>query len=130
MRSRTNIFVAHTLAGLFTVFNVGLPIVLFVCPMMNDRQACDCHSVLNDQIVLTYPGGCSCNHTVVAERNTTPFLSATKYQAPGAEVVLVLSATTLPTVESPHAAQFDYTGNTGPPVSSNPIYLLSSALLI
>ena len=130
MKSRINIFVAYTLAGLFTLFNVGLPIVLFVCPMMAESEVCDCHFVPSNGIAISYPVGGCCNHTIAAERNTTPFLSATKYQSPGAEVVLVLSLAALPATNPARSVEFDYAANTGPPVSANPIYLLSSALLI
>jgi hypothetical protein len=130
MKSRTNIFVAYTLAGLFTVFNVGLPIVLFVCPMMSDGQVCDCAEVQSDGLAISYPMGECCSHTIVAERNTTPFLSSAKYQAPASEVVLVLSSIAMPSINPARTAQPDNSSNTGPPPATAPIYLLSSSLLI
>jgi hypothetical protein len=130
MKSRTNIVVAYSLAALFTVFNVGLPIVLFVCPMMSGGQVCDCNKVHNDGLAISYPIGECCQHSIVADRNTVPFLSSTKYQAPGSEVVLALSSTSLPAMNLAHPAQFDYSLNTGPPPSAAPIYLLSSSFLI
>ena len=130
MKSRTNIFVAYFLAGLFTVFNVGLPIVLFVCPMMSEGQVCDCNKVQNDGLAISYPAGECCSHTIAAERNTTPFLSSAKYQAPASEVVLVLSSMALPSINLAYPAQLDISSNTGPPPTTTPIYLLSSALLI
>ena len=130
MKDRANIFVAYTLAGLFTLFNVGLPIVLFVCPMMSNGQVCECNKTQSDGLAISYPMGDCCSHTVVAERNTTPFLSAAKYQAPGSEVVLVLTSLALPPLNTTRPAQFDNSSNTGPPSPATPLYLLSSSLLI
>jgi hypothetical protein len=130
MKSRTNIFIAYALAGLFTVFNVGLPIVLFVCPMMSGGQVCDCSKVPNNGVAISYTIGECCTHTVVAERNTIPFLSAANYHAPFSEVVLVLSSIVLPSINPAHPAQLDLSSNTGPPFATAPIYLLSSSLLI
>ena len=130
MKSRTKIIVAFTLAGLFTLFNVGLPIVLFVCPMMSGGQVCDCNMVQHDGLAISYPMGGCCSHAVVAERNTIPFLGAEKYQAPASEVVLVLSSAAIPSINPAHTAQCDNSSNTGPPPAAAPLYLLSSSLLI
>jgi hypothetical protein len=98
--------------------------------MMNDGQVCDCNKVQNDGLTVSYPMGDCCNHTIVAERNTTPFLSSAKYQAPASEVVFVLSSISLPTIDPAQTAQFDNSSNTGPPPAAAPLYLLSSSLLI
>jgi len=130
MKPRTNIVVAFALAGLFTLFNVGLPIILFVCPMMNGAGVCDCSNNETGGLVISYPSGECCNHAVVAERNTIPFLNSSKYQAPSSEVVLVLSCATPASIEGGLTAQIDNSFNTGPPPGAAPIYLLTSTLLI
>ena len=130
MKSRTNIVVAYTLAGLFTVFNVGLPIVIFVCPMMSSGHVCECNKARGDGLTVSYPMGECCSHSVVAERNTTPFLSSAKYQVPTSDVVLALSAMVVPSSNPVHLVHPDNTFNTGPPPAAAPIYLLSSSFLI
>ena len=130
MKSRTNIFVAYALAGVFAVFNVGLPIILFMCPMMSAGQVCNCNKAQTDGLTISYPTGDCCSHTIIAERNTTPFLSSIKYQAPAPEVVLVLSSIALPSGNPAHLAHLDNSSNTGPPLPTAPIYILSSSLLI
>jgi hypothetical protein len=130
MKSRTNIFVAYALAGVFTLFNVGLPIILFVCPMMSAGQICNCNKAQTDGPAVSYPTGECCSHTIVAERNTTPFLSSIKFQVPASEVVLVLSSIMLPSTNPAHLSQLDNVSNTGPPPPAAPIYILSSSLLI
>jgi hypothetical protein len=130
MRTRSNIVVAYALAGLFTLFNVGLPIVLFVCPMMSDGQVCTCNTDKSAGLTISYEGSNCCSHTVVAERNTIPFLSASQYHSPTAEVILVLSTDFTPTSADAQPQLAAFTANTGPPVSTNPIYILSSSLLI
>jgi hypothetical protein len=130
MRSRTNIFVAYTLTGLFTLFNVGLPVVLFVCPMMSGGQVCECNMVQHGGLTISYPMGGCCSHAVVAERNTIPFLSSEKYQSPTSEIVFVLSSVELPSIDPAQTVQFANSSNTGPPHAAAPLYLLSSSLLI
>ena len=130
MRTRSNIVVAYALAGLFTLFNVGLPIVLFVCPMMSNGQVCDCNNTPSDGLAISYEGSNCCSHTVVAERNTIPFLGASKYHSPTAEIILVLSTDFAPIAANVQPQLSGFTANTGPPVSANPIYILSSSLLI
>ena len=130
MKPRSNIVIAYTLAGLFALFNVGLPIVLFVCPMMSNGQVCDCNTTSTDQVSITYEHGNCCNHKVVAERNTIPFLSSSKYQSPGSGVIFVLSSGMAPCVQPAHELLIARVSNTGPPVPANPKYILSSALLI
>jgi hypothetical protein len=132
MKKQTKQLTAYLLAGLFTVFNVGLPIALFVCPMMSgDAGTCDCHPAQCAGLAISYPQGDCCNHSVLAERNTTPFLSASKYQAPASEIVLVLSAAATTSTNTLLLSQHLLSNSdAGPPVSSPPIYLLSSALII
>lgn len=131
MRKQTKRLTAYFLAGVFTVFNVGLPVAMFVCPMLSgDTGVCDCHPVQSKGLAISFPQGDCCNHSVLAERNTTPFLSASKYQAPASEIVLILSATTTTTASILSSQHLLSNSDSGPPSSSPPIYLLSSALII
>jgi len=131
MKKQTHKITAYLLAGFFTVFNVGLPIVLFVCPMMsNGTGVCECAEIHHDGLAISYPGGSCCNHSILAERNTTPFLSASKYQVPASEIVLMLSEATAPTSTYQIPPQILSYSDSGPPVSSTPLYILSATLLI
>ena len=130
-RSQKNIYLAYTLAGLFTLFNVGLPIVTYVCPMMSGgKSTCDCRVPVSKQIAFTYQRGDCCGTRVLAERNTNPFLSVAKYQTPCSEVVLVFSANTMHAATCPQMYPLAFSADTGPPVPAEPLYLLSSSLLI
>ena len=71
---------ALMLAVLFTVFNVGIPVVLASCPMMRagNSHGCCCPSASREHSPsLTMSRDYSCCRTVIAAgRNTTEFLGA------------------------------------------------------
>ena len=128
---RLNILIASMLAGLFTIFNVGLPIALYVCPMMaNERCTCSCTKPSANQPVLTYVHTSCCNHSVLAERNTIPFLGSHRYVPPPSEVMFVLTFGTPWTAQQPFQLSSLAISDPGPPASEIPLYLLSSSLLI
>jgi hypothetical protein len=128
---RLNIFIGSFLAGLFFVFNVGLPIVLFVCPMMADAQCpCSCSQPTSDGPSYTYLHSSCCNTSVLAERNTIPFLGSQKYEPPHSEVILQLAVRYQCTSELPDDSGFMTVPDLGPPGPDIPRYLLSSSFLI
>jgi hypothetical protein len=67
---------------MFTLFNVGIPIATSLCPMMNDgSKHCDMlppaiHGVLS----LTSEIPDCCTSRIIAERNTTPYLSIEQFK--------------------------------------------------
>lgn len=128
---RSNIFVATTLATLFTVFNVGLPIAVYLCPMMaSERCTCACSQQSTNGPVVTYVHMSCCSGSIIAERNTIPFLDVVKYEPPHSEVMLVLS-TSNHLAESISQYSLSPAGtDAGPPPTDTPLYLLSSSLLI
>ena len=75
------------LAGLFSVFNIGLPIVIATCPMA-ERGPCDvCADPLptNGTAISRHMDYSCCATVVAADRNTQEFLQASKFAI---EVVL------------------------------------------
>ena len=66
----------------FTTFNAGIPVVISLCPMMNDdANHCEMmppatHGVLS--FTSEIPDCCTSH--IVAERNTTPYLSVEKFK--------------------------------------------------
>ena len=130
-RRHLNIFVASALAGLFAIFNVGLPFAMYVCPMMaNERCTCTCSPPTTDGPVLTYVHTSCCNNSVLAERNTVPFLGTLKYEPPQPEVAFVLSSSSPWIAQQTHHISILAVENVGPPSPDTPLYLLSSSLLI
>ena len=127
----STIFIASALAGLFTIFNVGLPFVLYVCPMMaGGRCTCTCSQPTSEGPALTYVHTGCCNNQVVAERNTTPFLGTDKYQSHHFAVEFVLTAKSHSPWQTIQSVRFLAFSDSGPPPSDTPLYLLSSSLLI
>ena len=130
-RKQLNIFVASALAGLFAIFNIGLPFALYVCPMMaNERCTCTCTPPTTDGPVLTYVHTSCCNNSVLAERNTVPFLGTLNYEQLHSEVLFILSSTYSWAAQQPRQVGTLAVADAGPPPPDTPLYLLSSSLLI
>jgi hypothetical protein len=78
--NRTGIFISRLLlAGLFLVFNVGLPILVNSCTMPKPAGSmmCPfCHEY--DGVGVVIKGKPCCSSSIAAERNTNEFLSVGK----------------------------------------------------
>jgi hypothetical protein len=79
--NRTGIYISRLfLAGLFLVFNVGLPILVNSCPMPKaaGSMMCPfCHEYDGGGDVVIKGRPC-CSPSIAAERNTNEFLSVKK----------------------------------------------------
>jgi hypothetical protein len=65
------------LAGVFTVFSIGIPVVLASCPMMRSAKRGACCPIQNDThktILKKYQDYSCCKTVIAAERNRTEFL--------------------------------------------------------
>lgn len=76
--------VALALALVFAVFNVGLPIVIYACPMMQQKASAlpccgDTASRSGVQIGVSVDRSC-CKTVVAGQRNTTEFLQTKDHQ--------------------------------------------------
>jgi hypothetical protein len=83
MRSGSaNILISSLMILVFTTFNVGIPVMLSLCPMMNDdANHCEMmppatHGVLS--FTSEIPDCCTSH--IIAERNTIPYLSIEQYK--------------------------------------------------
>ena len=80
--SKTNILISSLMILVFTTFNVGIPIVTYLCPMMSmENPHCEMippatHGVLSFTSEMPY----CCTSHIVAERNTTPYLSVEQFK--------------------------------------------------
>ncbi len=116
----------------FSLFNVGLPVVISLCPMMMEQgvPCCSSGSTGGAGSVLTAQTGKCCASSILAERNTTPFVAVAKFLLSSlGEIAFapVLSDSPLSLY-----AQCSVSGNLSPPLepASNPLFILHSALLI
>lgn len=77
-----NILVSSGLILLFTTFNVGIPIVTYLCPLMNMGNPC-CEMIPpanHGTLSITSEIPNCCTSHIVAERNTTPYLSVEQFR--------------------------------------------------
>ncbi len=128
IRETSKIFVSSTLVLAFGLFNVGLPVALYLCPMMSSPQpACPMASDrASHELALENQNSSCCGKVIFVERNTTPFVKSHQVdqekiavgallkEHPTENFSAVLHSTT---VESPHLHPL-------------PLFLLNSTLLI
>jgi hypothetical protein len=72
-----NILISSLMILVFTTFNVGIPIVTYACSMMDD-DANHCEmmpAASHGALLFTSEIPACCTSHIIAERNTTPYLS-------------------------------------------------------
>jgi len=77
-----NILISSLMILVFTTFNVGIPIVTYLCPMMSvDNPYCEMMPPA-DNGVLSFTSDIPdcCTSHIIAERNTTPYLSVEQFK--------------------------------------------------
>lgn len=117
-----------TLILAFTLFNIGVPVSFYLCPMMNDNPA-ECPMMTNKpatglSIVNTNPD--CCGKVVLADRNTTPFVKA---YSPEHEKVVGIVATNVDFMQKTFVSQ-PFVNSETPHLHFPPVFLLNSSLLI
>ncbi len=128
MKKQTTITFSVLLIAVFMLFNVGVPIVDYLCPMMSaDNPVCGMMpSDISQQASLTNTIPACCAKYIVAERNTTPFVKI--QDAVGHDELVPLQiyifALQSPTERNLLAA---HVTAESPPA---PLFLLNSSLLI
>ncbi len=119
-----------TLAVVILVFNTGIPVTMYLCPMMSAENPTCSMSVpsFGDTPSITKQIPSCCAKYIVAERDSTPYLKSENHQAP--DLSGAIAAIDIPTSLNEGYAQPVRWLDTGPPRSSPPLYLLTSTLLI
>jgi hypothetical protein len=117
-----------TLLLAFVLFNIGVPVSFYLCPMMNNNPA-ECPmmgdtNAAGPSIVNPIPDCCA--KVVLGDRNTTPFVKA---HAPEHEKVVSILATNVDLVQKTFVAQRSRSAVI-PLLHSPPVFLLNSSLLI
>jgi hypothetical protein len=133
--SKTNILISSLMILVFTTFNVGIPVVISLCPMMND-DANHCEMMppaTHDVLSFTSEIPDCCTNHIIAERNTTPYLSVEQFKVshllPLDQVALVANDTYLAHGQSLLTEVSCISPS--PPFSENvSLFILNSTLLI
>jgi hypothetical protein len=82
----------------FIVFNIGLPVVLSLCPMEMENFSSCCPQPMEaaeGNHSFSNQGGECCASYVAAERNTTPFVGSHRTETPQPETVGFLNPSLL-----------------------------------
>jgi hypothetical protein len=112
----------------FALFNIGVPVSFYLCPMMNAYPA-ECPMKADQPaagLSIVNPTPDCCGKVVLGDRNTTPFVKA---HSPEHEKVASVLATNVDLVHKIIIGK--RSGSTGIPVlHSPPVFLLNSSLLI
>jgi hypothetical protein len=80
--SSTNILISTLMILVFTTFNAGIPVVISLCPMMDDdTNHCEMMPpATHGTLSFTSEIPDCCTSHIVAERNTIPYLSVEQYK--------------------------------------------------
>ncbi|MBI5463768.1 MAG: hypothetical protein HY966_02290 [Ignavibacteriales bacterium] len=111
----------------FLTSNVGIPVVKYICPMMEEQEcAMGDHRSANEPSINYPPSDC-CAGKIVAERNTTPFLKHQSEISIGTAAIPLIAAC----LPAPHSFSPITIANESPPIlDSQPLFLLNASLLI
>ncbi len=132
MRKISNILVVTVLLSVFSVFSIGLPIVHYLCPMMNqDMPTCPYTPQSKDLgVSFTNETPSCCGSYIVAERNTTPYTSVERYSQTLPTVFVCALPVVANDVQSCFAEIVPFRTSASPPLRSEPLFILNSSILI
>ncbi len=132
MRKSIRIFTASSLIAVFGLFTVGLPVVRYLCPMMNDEES-SCPYTMQTK----NPGTGYANETpsccvsyIVAERSTTPYTSVEKYSAQPLHVQSFAVVDCVTGFGAISATRVGCVSDDSPPPAREPIFILNNSILI
>lgn len=122
---------AGSLLFAFTLFNVGMPVVIYLCPLMSaESPVCDLSPAkATDRPSVTNQVPACCAKIIVAERKTTPFVEVHGEFRGNLQTVVLEVIPVSNEIPSP-ASIFALISDSGSPGPPQPLFLLNSSLLI
>jgi hypothetical protein len=128
MTRKASISVSVVLLAAFALFNAGMPVYFYLCPMMNDdTPMCELSPAGADGISYTSVTPDCCAKIFVADRKTTPFLkTADSFSGPDPAFLTPIEITAVD--NSPYIPADAHSSS--PAGESPPLFLLHSTLLI
>ncbi len=128
MRTIPHIIGSCALILAFGLFNVGLPVVLYLCPMMSSTSpACPMSNEGNAPgLSIVNQSAACCGKVIVAERHTTPFVKVQQPEHQKISLVILLDTT----LQEHSFSSLTQTFDKPPPPGESQLFLLHSALLI
>jgi hypothetical protein len=127
MKMKLHTHIAAVLILVFALSNIGLPVVMYFCPMMQENPS-ECQTMCENpttSLAIVNQNGPCCDSYIIAERNTTPFVKTEKSNPS-------ISLAIAPQIEqsATHIASVQFFQHEISPQASPPIFLLNSAFLI
>lgn len=131
-RSSAQIVTIGLLIAVFALSNIGLPIVMYLCPMMEQTLNSRCCTLpkQSESLAFVNQTGSCCQQYIVAERNTTPFLSVDKYQTPHTELLALVGVVASSTQDFAIISLPLSALSPPQPHADTPLFILHSAFLI
>lgn len=123
--------ITASLILVFGTFNVGIPIVKYLCPFMSSKNpVCPMAAEHTDALAFTFEKPSCCSSYIIAERSTTPYLHVEKFKTPSTEVAHHYIATDIIAIQA-YSSNHIVPANTSPPPGEDiPLFVLNSTLLI
>lgn len=122
--------IALALVAAVLVFNAGVPVTMYLCPMMSDENpTCDMSvPSFGDIPSITKQASACCAKIIIAERNSTPYLKL-EDRLEGSPLLTALPTDAPDDLLEGHDAPL-VPDDTGPPIPPLALYILHSTLLI
>lgn len=126
--------VAILLAGIFSVFNIGLPVVLHYCKMMetvssNSCGMCETENNNHNDLELSKVESSCCQTVIAAELNKVEFLQTEKNDVTKLNYSIATILHTSPSIDFKYRSNiYLTTTHSPPPIEDIPIF--TSSLLI
>ncbi|MBI5476668.1 MAG: hypothetical protein HY964_08025 [Ignavibacteriales bacterium] len=126
--------VALLLAGIFSVFNIGLPVVLHYCKMMetvsrNSCGMCDIEKMDTDNIQVSKTASSCCKTILGVDRNKTEFLESQQIDVAKFQHSITTILHTSPGIDFKYRSNIYFTTTYSPPLFED-IPIFTSSLLI
>jgi hypothetical protein len=126
--------VALLLAGIFSVFNIGLPVVLHYCKTMetvsrNSCGMCDIEKMDTGNTQISKTESPCCKTIVAADRNQTEFLESQKNDITKLQYSITPILHTSPSIDFKYRSNIYLTTTYSPPLFED-IPIFTSSLLI
>ncbi len=126
--------VALLLAGIFSVFNIGLPVVFHYCKMMetvsrNSCGLCDIEKMGTGNIQISKTESSCCKTILGVDRNKTEFLESQKNDITKFQYSITPILHTSPSIDFKYRSNIYFTTTYSPPLFED-IPIFTSSLLI
>jgi hypothetical protein len=123
--------ITASLILMFGTFSIGVPIVKYLCPFMSSKNpVCPMMAEHCSSPAFTHETSSCCASYIIAERNTTPYLSVEKSKLLSTDGAIRFISIDFIALQSYSSNHIIPASTSPPPGEITPLFVLNSTLLI